>query len=42
MNLTNGNPTRVDTATLVGAIPAGSFPSAGNYQDTVVATFTAL
>jgi len=41
-NLTNGNPTRIDTATLVGAIPSGFFPSAGNYQDIVVATFTAL
>lgn len=41
-NLTSGNPTRTDNATLVGAIPAGSFPSAGSYQDTVVATFTAL
>ena len=41
-NLTNGNPTRTDTATLVGAIPAGSFPSAGSYQDTVVATFVIL
>jgi len=41
-NLTSGNPTRIDTATLVGAIPSGSFPSAGSYQDTVVATFTAL
>jgi spore coat protein U-like protein len=42
LNLTNGNPTRTDTATMVGAIPAGSFPSAGTYQDTIVATFTAL
>ena len=42
LNLTNGNPTRTDTATLVGAIPAGSFPSAGSYQDTVVATFIIL
>jgi spore coat protein U-like protein len=42
LNLTSGNPTRTDTATLVGAIPAGSFPSAGNYQDIVVATFTAI
>jgi spore coat protein U-like protein len=41
-NLTNGQPTRTDTATLVGAIPAGSYPSAGNYQDTVVATFIIL
>ena len=41
-NLTSGNPIRVDTATLVGAIPAGSFPSAGSYQDTVVATFVIL
>jgi spore coat protein U-like protein len=42
MNLTNGNPTRTDTATLVGAVPAGFFPSAGNYQDTVVATLVIL
>jgi spore coat protein U-like protein len=42
MNLTNGNPTRTDTATLVGAIPAGSFPSAGTYQETIVATFTVI
>jgi spore coat protein U-like protein len=42
MNLTNGNPTRTDTATLVGAIPSGAFPSSGSYQDTIVATFTAL
>jgi spore coat protein U-like protein len=42
MNLTSGNPTRTDTATLVGAIPAGSFPSAGTYQDTVVATVVIL
>jgi spore coat protein U-like protein len=41
-NLTNGNPIRTDTATLVGAIPAGFFPSAGNYRDTIVATFTAI
>jgi len=41
-NLTSGNATRTDNATLVGAIPAGSFPSAGSYQDTVVATFTAI
>lgn len=41
-NLTSGQPTRTDTATLVGAIPAGSFPSAGTYQDTVVATFIIL
>lgn len=41
-NLTNGNPIRVDTATLVGAIPAGSFPSTGSYQDTVIATFVIL
>ena len=42
LQLTNGNPTRTDTATLVGAIPGGSFPSAGTYQDTIVATFTAI
>lgn len=42
MQLTSGNPTRTDPATLVGAIPAGLFPSAGIYQDTIVATFTAL
>ena len=42
LNLTSGNPTRTDTATLVGAIPAGFFPSAGIYQDTIVATFTVL
>jgi len=41
-NLSSGNPTRTDTATLVGAIPAGSFPSAGSYQDTVVATVVIL
>jgi len=41
-NLTSGNPIRVDTATLVGAIPAGAVPSAGVYQDTVVATFVIL
>lgn len=42
MNLTNGQPTKIDTATLVGAIPAGSFPSAGTYQDTIVATLVIL
>lgn len=41
-NLNNGNPTRTDTATLVGATPAGSVPSAGTYQDTVVATVVIL
>ena len=30
----------LDTQRLVGAIPAGLFPSAGTYQDTVVATVT--
>jgi spore coat protein U-like protein len=34
----NANVTR--TATLVGAIPAGFFPAAGTYQDTIVATLT--
>lgn len=28
------------TATLVGAVPAGFFPAAGTYQDTIVATLT--
>ena len=42
LNLTSGNPIRTDTAILVGAVPTGSIPSAGSYQDTVVATFTAL
>lgn len=34
----NANVTR--NATLVGAIPAGFFPAAGTYQDTIVATLT--
>ena len=42
MNLSNGQPSRTDTATLVGAIPAGVVPSAGAYQDTVVATVIIL
>ena len=42
MNLTNGQPSRTETATLVGAVPAGLFPSAGAYQDTVVATVLIL
>jgi spore coat protein U-like protein len=36
--LTPGQPTRIDITTLVGAIPAAAVPSAGAYQDTVVAT----
>lgn len=42
MNLSKGQPSRTDTATLVGAVPAGLFPSAGAYQDTVVATVLIL
>ena len=36
------NLTRTDTTTLVGAIPAAVVPSAGAYQDTVVATVIIL
>jgi spore coat protein U-like protein len=42
MNLSPGQPSRTDTAILFGAIPAGVVPSAGNYQDTVVATVLIL
>jgi spore coat protein U-like protein len=40
--LTPGQPTRIDITTLVGAIPAAIVPSAGAYQDTVVATVIIL
>jgi spore coat protein U-like protein len=42
MNLSPGQPSRTDTATLVGAIPAGPVPSAGSYQDIVVVTVLIL
>jgi len=42
INLSTGQPSRTDTATLVGAVPAGVVPSAGAYQDTVVATVLIL
>jgi len=42
LNLTNGQPMRTDTNTIVGAIPATTVPSAGSYQDTVVATVVIL
>jgi spore coat protein U-like protein len=35
-----GNANVTLNATLVGAIPAGFFPAAGTYQDTIVATLT--
>jgi spore coat protein U-like protein len=41
-NLNNGNSPVTRTATLWGAIPAGPAPSAGAYQDTVVATILFL
>jgi spore coat protein U-like protein len=42
MNLSPGQPSRTETATLVGAIPSGPAPSAGSYQDTVVVTVLIL
>jgi len=42
IKLSTGQPSRTDTATLVGAVPAGVVPSAGAYQDTVVATVLIL
>ena len=42
MNLSPGQRIRTDTATLVGAVPSGLFPSAGTYQDTVIATVQIL
>ena len=41
-NLNNGNSPVTRTATLWGAIPAGPAPSAGAYQDIVVATILFL
>jgi len=35
-----GNPQRVDSATISGTIAAGSVPSAGSYNDTIVVTAT--
>ena len=42
INLSPGRPIQTDTATLVGAVPSGLFPSAGTYQDTVIATVQIL
>jgi spore coat protein U-like protein len=35
-----GNPQRVDSATISGTIAAGSVPSAGSYNDTIIVTAT--
>jgi spore coat protein U-like protein len=42
LTLTPGQLTRTDTNTMVGAIPATTAPTAGSYQDTVVATVVIL